>query len=63
MPGINCWKPFPEERISWVNPGNDHITLRFIGDTKVSAIDGIGTKLLEEVSIPGKFELCFSRPG
>lgn len=50
-----------KERISWVKPGNDHITLRFIGDTKVSAIDGIGTKLLEEVTIPGKFELCFSR--
>lgn len=40
------------ERISWVDPGRYHVTLRFIGDTEVSAVKEIGQALHSGLSIP-----------
>jgi len=40
------------ERISWVDPGQYHVTLRFIGDTKVPEVKMIGQALHTELSIP-----------
>jgi 2'-5' RNA ligase len=37
------------ERISWTRPDQYHITLRFIGDTRISAIENIGNALHAEV--------------
>lgn len=41
-----------EERISWTNPGQYHVTLRFIGDTKLSEVSLIKDALQNEVSVP-----------
>ena len=46
-----------EERISWVKPNRYHVTLRFIGDTKVSEIEGISQALNKMVELPEKVEL------
>lgn len=40
------------ERISWVDPGLYHVTLRFIGETKVPEVKEIGRALHAELSIP-----------
>jgi 2'-5' RNA ligase len=50
---------FSGARISWVDPGNYHITLRFLGDTKQSAIPGIIDALNNGMIIPetGKLNL------
>lgn len=40
------------ERISWVDPGRYHVTLRFIGDTEVSAVKEIQKALHTGMSIP-----------
>jgi 2'-5' RNA ligase len=45
------------ERISWVDPGRYHVTLRFIGDTKVSAVKEIGQALHSGLRIPGETTL------
>jgi len=42
------------ERISWVEPDRYHVTLRFIGDTKVSEIEGVIAALNKLVEIPEK---------
>jgi RNA 2',3'-cyclic 3'-phosphodiesterase len=42
------------ERISWVKPENFHVTLRFIGETKLSDVKGIGNALRAGVHIPEK---------
>jgi len=36
-----------EERISWVDPGRYHITLRFLGDTSLSEVAKIASALKE----------------
>lgn len=47
------------ERISWINPENYHITLRFLGDTSQSAIHGITDAVDNGMIIPeiGKLNL------
>lgn len=49
------------ERISWVHPSRYHITLRFIGDTPVSEIQGISDTLKEVGEVPGKQHLLLDR--
>ena len=51
------------ERISWVDPERYHITLRFLGDTKITAIDEIGKALYEKVNIPEKLHVPFAQTG
>ena len=41
-----------EERISWTNPDQYHVTLRFIGDTDVSTIKKIGSLLHGGIPVP-----------
>lgn len=51
------------ERISWVGPDRYHVTLRFIGETRVSAIGEIAQSLKKEVKIPVKMHLEFAELG
>jgi len=46
-----------EERISWTNPDQYHVTLRFIGDTKLSAIKNIGNALHAGIDVPERIRL------
>lgn len=45
------------ERITWVEPDNFHVTIRFIGATELDQLKVIGEKLEEEVTLPGKTEI------
>jgi len=49
-----------EERISWTNPDNYHVTIRFIGDTKIADIKKIGKTLRAGIHIPQRFSLDIS---
>ena len=51
------------ERISWVDPGRYHVTLRFLGDLEISAIEEIGSALQERVTIPDRILLQLSGLG
>ena len=51
------------ERISWVDPEQYHITLRFIGDTKISVVKDIGRALLKGVELPEKLDVIMTQPG
>lgn len=46
-----------EERISWTQPGQYHVTLRFIGDTELSAINGISSALRNEIPVRRQIRL------
>ncbi|MEN8201862.1 MAG: RNA 2',3'-cyclic phosphodiesterase [Bacteroidota bacterium] len=48
---------FSRERISWVQPELFHVTLRFIGDTPVSALENIRELLRKRVQVPKTAEL------
>ena len=52
-----------DERISWVNPENYHVTLRFLGDTDVTAIQQIKEALQKEVALPSNLSLQLIGPG
>ena len=51
------------ERISWVDPDRYHITLRFIGDTQITAIEMIGKALYENINIPVKNHVSLAQTG
>lgn len=51
------------ERISWVQPLNYHITLRFLGDTSRSDMARIKESLLDKVVLPRRSEFRLSGPG
>ncbi len=51
------------ERISWVNPLNFHVTLRFLGDTDVALIPRIKEELRKELELPLKSSLELKGPG
>ena len=51
------------ERISWVNPENYHVTLRFIGETKLTDVKEIGSALYAGVQVPGRSLLELSELG
>ena len=52
-----------DERISWVNPENYHVTLRFLGDTDVTATQQIKEALQKELELPLKSSLRLTGPG
>ncbi len=52
-----------DERISWVNPENYHVTLRFLGDTDVAATHQIKEALQKEIELPPKSNLQLKGPG
>lgn len=54
---------FQDERISWVNPENYHVTLRFLGDTHVTATHQITEALQKELKLPLKSSLQLNGPG
>jgi 2'-5' RNA ligase len=43
---------FEGERISWVDPVRFHVTIRFLGETKVSSVKEIGRALCSGVTLP-----------
>lgn len=45
------------ERISWVDPGRYHVTLRFLGDTEKSIIHKIGNSLVAGITLPERTSL------
>jgi 2'-5' RNA ligase len=49
-----------EERISWTDPDQYHVTLRFLGDTESSAIQGIGNALKDGLTVPAQTGLEIS---
>ena len=48
------------ERISWTDPNQYHVTLRFIGDTEAASIQRIGSALHAGVTIPERISLEIS---
>lgn len=56
-------KSLTSERISWVDPKRYHVTLRFLGDIKVSDIGNICLGLKEGVVVPDKSFLQLSQIG
>ncbi len=54
---------FGSQRVSWVDPGRYHVTIRFLGDTHPEAIEKIGSVLHSKVDIPGKSTLNLQHLG
>ncbi|MCK5134408.1 MAG: RNA 2',3'-cyclic phosphodiesterase [Bacteroidales bacterium] len=52
---------FENDRISWVDPARYHITIRFIGDVRISGIEQIGLALRKYVEIPRKTPVHLNR--
>jgi 2'-5' RNA ligase len=58
----------PGRAVRWVEPGNIHLTLKFLGDTETSAVGAIKSRLEEVASGFGPFEIrlgklgCFPNP-
>lgn len=52
-----------EDRISWVDPANYHVTLRFLGETAASKATEIGDILYRRISPPTPSRMEFSGPG
>jgi 2'-5' RNA ligase len=50
-------KALDGERISWTNPDQYHVTLRFIGDTDRSSIQRIGSALHAHMTVPERIGL------
>lgn len=46
-----------EERISWTNPDQYHVTLRFIGDTDLTMVKNIRSMLHSGIDIPERISL------
>lgn len=53
----NLMNALNEERISWTNPDQYHVTLRFIGDTEQSLIKKIGNAMHGEMASPEQIRL------
>jgi len=56
----NLMAALKEERISWTNPDQYHVTLRFIGDTELSVIKNIGSALHGGIGVPERIRLEMS---
>jgi len=50
-----------DERISWTNPEQYHVTLRFLGDTELSVVNEIIRILPREVHVPKQIMLKTDR--
>lgn len=55
-------KALEKERISWVNPLNFHITLKFLGDTEKGLIPKISKELQNELKLPPRSKLLLNGP-
>jgi 2'-5' RNA ligase len=53
----NLMAALREERISWTLPEQFHVTLRFLGDTEASQVDGISSALRDGISVPQQRKL------
>lgn len=51
------------ENIKWINPGNIHITLAFLGNTEEKLIKGISSMLEKVCENSGNFELTIRGTG
>ena len=49
-----------EERISWTNPEQYHVTLRFLGDTAPDDIEHIGLALQDGIGTPRQTKLAIT---
>ena len=54
---------FEGERISWVEPENYHVTLRFLGDTILTDVKQIGSALRAGIKVPVRRHMELSEPG
>lgn len=50
-------------RVSWVKPGNIHLTLKFLGDVQVGKMDAIKSSLAQVAEAHSPFEMNFARVG
>lgn len=48
------------ERISWTDPAQYHVTLRFLGDTERLTIKRIGDSLQNDISVPRQIRMDLS---
>lgn len=51
------------ERISWVDPGRYHVTIRFLGDTSPSLIEKVRPALRKGLELPLKARLSLGNVG
>lgn len=56
-------KLLKDERISWVNPENYHVTIRFLGEIIVSRTDVISASLEKHINNTQKMVINFNKPG
>lgn len=59
----SCKSALIRDSIKWINPGNIHITLVFLGDTDDTLISNIITMLMEKCENSGGFELIIKGTG
>ncbi len=53
----------PRSIARWVNVGNIHLTLKFLGDTRMDELDKLKTYLAEEVAAEKPFDLAINGIG
>lgn len=51
------------ERISWVDPGRYHVTIRFLGDTAPEELEKLRYSMRDRISVPGKTRLRLNHVG
>lgn len=56
-------KGLVNENVKWINPGNIHITILFLGDTDEEKIDAITSVLKKSCEGSGEFELIIKGSG
>jgi len=51
------------ERISWVDPGRYHVTIRFLGDTPPEELEMLRQSMRDRISVPGKTRVQLNHVG
>ena len=51
------------ERISWVDPGRYHVTIRFLGDTPPEELEMLRHSMRESISVPAKTRVRLDHVG